>query len=176
MHSYNYRGLLDKVGVKPVVFKSGKFKDMLRGDKANNEIEPEEASMIQSLIDENYNRFKEVVSTGRKNAAKHNKAIGRTLVDNWEAYADGRIFSGKQAYELGFVDELGDFRVAVSRAKKLAGIKNAQLIRYDVMVNLSTLLRRLVGADIGHIRIDTGMNTMSLKTGRMYFLSEYLTP
>ena len=42
MHSYNYRGLLNKVGVRPEVFKSGKFKDMLSGEKNEDEILPEE--------------------------------------------------------------------------------------------------------------------------------------
>ena len=52
MHGYNYRGLLDKIGVRPEVFKSGKFKDMMRGDKAPSEISPEETQMLQNLIDE----------------------------------------------------------------------------------------------------------------------------
>src|SRR4051794_25691139 len=47
LSSYNYRGLMDKVGLKPVVFKSGKFKDMLRGSKTPEEIDPAEQKMIQ---------------------------------------------------------------------------------------------------------------------------------
>src|SRR2546428_583630 len=42
MHSYNYRGLLNKVGVRPEVFKSGKFKDMLSGEKDEEDIPAEE--------------------------------------------------------------------------------------------------------------------------------------
>ncbi|MHB8524213.1 MAG: S49 family peptidase, partial [Limisphaerales bacterium] len=49
MHSYNYRGLLTKVGVRPMVFKSGKFKDMLSGEKTEEEVLPEERAMVQSL-------------------------------------------------------------------------------------------------------------------------------
>ena len=41
------------------------------------------------------------------------------LASDWESYADGRIFSGTEAKRLGFVDELGNFDVAVKRAKKL---------------------------------------------------------
>src|SRR6266404_1750803 len=67
MHSYNYRGLLNKVGVRPEVFKSGKFKDMLSGEKDEEDILPEEKQMVQSLIDETFERFKKVVAEGREN-------------------------------------------------------------------------------------------------------------
>src|SRR5690242_17710082 len=40
MHGWNYRGLMDKVGVMPMTFKSGKFKDMLSGDREPSEIPP----------------------------------------------------------------------------------------------------------------------------------------
>src|SRR5262249_207767 len=42
MHGWNYRGLMDKVGIAPMTYKSGKFKDMLSGDRATNEIPMEE--------------------------------------------------------------------------------------------------------------------------------------
>src|SRR5207249_2637771 len=60
MHSFNYRGLLDKVGLYPQVFKSGKFKDMLSGSKSVNEIDPKEREMIQTMIDETFEKFKSV--------------------------------------------------------------------------------------------------------------------
>jgi protease-4 len=77
MHSYNYRGLLNKVGVMPEVFKSGRFKDMLSGEKNPDEILPEERRMVQSLIDETFDRFKQVVAEGRRNANKEN--IGQRM-------------------------------------------------------------------------------------------------
>src|SRR5216117_3175878 len=102
MHSYNYRGLLNKVGVRPEVFKSGRFKDMLSGEKNEDEILPEEKQMVQALIDETFKKF---VADGRKYAHEHNGSGGRELAERWEDYADGRVLSGKQAYDLGFVDE-----------------------------------------------------------------------
>src|SRR6266516_1658293 len=130
MHSYNYRGLLNKVGVRPEVFKSGKFKDMLSGEKSEDEVLPEEKQMVQALIDETFKKFKQVVADGRKSAHEQNGAEGRALADEWEDYADGRVLSGKQAYELGFVDELGNFATAVERARQLAKIKDANLVQY----------------------------------------------
>ena len=110
MHTWNYRGLLDKLGVLPVVIKSGKYKDMLRGDKSPEEILPEETQMLEALINQTYARFKDVVATGRQDAQNKNKTEGRALAKNWTEYADGRVLSGKEAYDHGFVDELGTFR------------------------------------------------------------------
>src|SRR5436190_15614835 len=68
MHSWNYRGLMDKVGLKPETYKSGKFKDMLSGERNPTDITPEERDMVQSLIDETYSKFKGVVAKGRADA------------------------------------------------------------------------------------------------------------
>ena len=61
MDTWNYRGLMDKVGLAPVTYKSGKFKDMLSGERSTNEIPPEERAMVQGLINETYQKFKNVV-------------------------------------------------------------------------------------------------------------------
>ncbi len=74
MHGYNFRGLMDKVGVRPEVFKSGKFKDMLSPDKREEDITQEERDIIQSMVNETFDKFKSVISEGRANAAKRNSA------------------------------------------------------------------------------------------------------
>ena len=63
------------------------------------------------------------------------------------SYADGRIFSGKQAHELGFVDELGNFDVAVKRAKKLAKVGEANLVKYQPPFAFGNLFRLLGKSD-----------------------------
>ena len=171
MHSYNYRGLLNKVGVRPEVFKSGKFKDMLSGEKDEEDILPEEKQMVQSLIDETFERFKKVVAEGRENASEQNSGEGRHLADNWEDYADGRVLSGKQAYELGFVDELGNFDTAVERARQLAGIKDANLVQYQRPFDLGNLFRLFGESESRAVKIDLGMQLPKLQVGRLYFLS-----
>jgi len=171
MHSYNYRGLLNKVGVRPEVFKSGKFKDMLSGEKDEEDILPEEKQMVQSLIDETFERFKKVVAEGRENASEQNSGEGRHLADNWEDYADGRVLSGKQAYELGFVDELGNFDTAVERARQLAGIKDANLVQYQRPFDLGNLFRLFGESESRAVKIDLGMQLPNLQVGRLYFLS-----
>ena len=171
MHSYNYRGLLNKVGVRPEVFKSGKFKDMLSGEKDEEDILPEEKQMVQSLIDETFERFKKVVAEGRENASEQNNGAGRHLADNWKDYADGRVLSGKQAYELGFVDELGNFDTAVERARQLARIKDANLVQYQRPFDLGNLFRLFGESESRAVKIDLGMQLPKLQVGRLYFLS-----
>jgi protease-4 len=171
MHSYNYRALMDKVGLRPETFKSGKYKDMLSGDRPPEEILPEERQMVQRLIDETYGKFKSVVATGRKSAADRNKGQGRTLTQNWADYADGRILSGTEAYELGFVDEKGNFQDAVKRARTIAGISNANLIEYQQHYDLSDFLRMFGKSEARTIKVDLGMDPPKLQFGQLYFLS-----
>lgn len=181
MHGYNYRGLMDKVGVRPMVFKSGKFKDMLSGDKAIDEVLPEERQMVQQLIDETFSRFKKVVADGRnsdarKSAVSKNGLEVRRLADNWSDFADGRVLSGKQAFELGFVDELGNFDTAIETAQTLAGVKDANLIEYQQPFDLSSLFR-IFGKSEGHsLKIDLGLQLPKLQAGRLYFLSPTMVP
>jgi len=171
MHSYNYRGLLNKVGVRPEVFKSGKFKDMLSGEKDEEDILPEEKQMLQSLIDETFERFKKIVAEGRENANEQNRDEGRHLADDWESYADGRVLSGKQAYDLGFVDELGNFETAVERARQLARIKDANLVQYQRPFDLGNLFRLFGESESRALKIDLGMQLPKLQVGRLYFMS-----
>ncbi len=169
MHSYNYRGLMDKIGVRPDVFKSGKFKDMLSGEKLISP--PEEQAMVQSLVDETFARFKEIVAEGRGWAGSQNKSEGRKLTAKWADYADGRVVSGKQAYDLGFVDELGNFETAVRRAEEIAGINKANLVQYAQPFDIGSLFRLFGEAKTGSlIKIDLGVEMPKLQAGRLYFM------
>jgi protease-4 len=179
MHAYNYRGLMNKVGLRPETFKSGKFKDMLSGEKEpdldklsteDRQTRLEERRMVQDLIDETFNRFKEVVKSGRDNAEKRNRGSGKALSDNWTDYADGRVFSGKQALELGFVDENGNLDVAVSRAKQIAHITNATLIQYREPFDFSSLFRLFGKAETPAMKVDLGISLPRLHAGQLYYI------
>jgi protease-4 len=175
MSTFNYRGLMDKVGLKPNVFKSGKFKDMLRGSKAPEEIDPAEEKMIQDMIMETYAKFKSVVKNGRERAAATNKGDGKALAANWEEYADGRILTGKTAFELGFVDKLGNFQTALDTARQMAGITGkAHVIRYQEPFTLSRLLGMGMSSKAEKsdaVKIDLGLDLPKLQAGRLYFMS-----
>jgi protease IV len=177
MDTFNYRGLMDKVGVSPVVYKSGRFKDMLSGTRSTNEIPPEENALVQSLINEIYGKFKNVVQDGRDSAHALNKgaidadARGRALSTDWKDYADGRVVSGSEALRLGFVDELGDFEAAVKRTEKLAGITNANLIVYEERRDLSDIFRIFGQSQTRTIKVDLGMDLPKMQAGQLYFLA-----
>jgi len=172
METINFRGLMDKIGVEPYVFKSGLYKDMMSGMRSTNEIPAGEHAMVQNLIDETYNQFKSVVAAGRNDAHEKNKNEGRPLALDWANYADGRVLSGTQAYSLGFVDQLGDFQDAVNRAKQIAGIPTANLIEYRERYDISNFLRLLGQTELSHdVKLDVGLNLPKLRVGELYFLS-----
>jgi len=108
MHFSNLEDLLKKIGMKSSVVKSGKYKDI--GSPAR-EMTQEERGIIQGVIDDIYQQFVETVSVNRK--------IPR---EKLEAIADGRIMTGRQALQLGLVDELGNLQRAVDVAANLSGI------------------------------------------------------
>lgn len=174
MHGYNYRGLMDKVGIRPEVFKSGPLKDMLSGDKL--EVSPTERALVQGMIDETFRRFKEVVREGRGWAASQNEGEGKSLARNWEEFADGRILTGRQALQLGLVDELGNLDTALDRILELTGLENYNLVRYEPPFELSGLLRLLGKTEsrASLVKIDLGMDFPRLQAGRMYFLASHL--
>ena len=174
MQGYNLRNLMDKVGVRPMVFKSGKYKDMLSYDKLEEDITPEERRIVQDLIDETFGRFKKIVLEGRNLDRRDKPDDGKALVDNWEDYADGRILSGTQALEQGFVDELGNLDTATNQAMSLVGIPDANLIQYRQPLNLANLFQLFGKSEAKAIKIDLGVDLPKLKSGRLYFLSPLL--
>jgi len=103
----NLSKLLERVGVSFETVKSGLYKDILSPDRALSE---GERKLLQSLIDSSYHQFVEAVATGR--------GLNQETV---RGFADGRVFSGAQALELGLVDVLGDEETARRLAAELAG-------------------------------------------------------
>jgi protease-4 len=109
--------LLDKIGVRGQVIKAGEYKDV---GSPFREMTPQEKKLLQGVIDDVHNQFIEAVVKGRNEAL----AEGRKLLpEEVRAIADGRIFTGRQAYDLRLVDELGDLGDSIRIAGVLAGIK-----------------------------------------------------
>ncbi len=111
----NFEELADKYGYKQVVIKSGEFKDI---GNAFRQITPEEREIFQSLVDESYSEFVDVISSGRG-----------IPEDRVREIADGRIYSGQRARELGLVDSFGGLDEAAAEARELAGIGPATVVR-----------------------------------------------
>lgn len=108
VHMANLEKLLGKVGIQGDVIKSGEHKDMGSPHRA---LTPAERELIQRVIDDVHDQFVEDVAEGRHLP----KDVVRSL-------ADGRIFSGRQARNLGLVDDLGGLWDAVRLAAQLGGI------------------------------------------------------
>ncbi len=104
----NLERLLDKIGVSFKTIKSGPYKDILSFDR---DLTQEEENILQELIDTSYQQFVETVSQGRK-----------LDVETVKTFADGRIFTGQQALELGVVDRLGTEESARRWAAELVGL------------------------------------------------------
>jgi protease-4 len=161
LQSFTFAGLMDKVGVKSYTFKSGKYKDILNPTR---EPTAGESNMVQNLIMEVYDKFVGIVAKERKMDVDELK----------NGLADGRILSGKQAKEAGFIDGLGYFDDAVDKAKELAGIEDAKVVRYVAPFSLRNVLRFLGENDRTKVQIQLSPVTFKLESGKLYFLPAYM--
>jgi protease-4 len=104
----NFGQLLERIGLTPVVIKSGTFKDT---GSPTREMTAQEKALLQGVIDDMHQQFVTAIAEGRK-----------MPIEKVAALADGRIYSGKQAQTKGLVDKLGNFEDAVDWAGQLGGI------------------------------------------------------
>ena len=100
--------LLDKIGIKATSFASGKNKGML---SYNSPLTEEQQKIMQSLVDETYEQFTDIVASSRKMGLKEVKAL-----------ADGRVYSAKQAKDNGLIDAIGTLENAQERMKERLAI------------------------------------------------------
>lgn len=105
----NIEALMDKIGIKATVIKTGKYKD---SGSPVRVLTAEDRAMFQSVIDSTHNQFVKAVASGR-----------RLPEDEVRRIADGRVLSGEQALALKLVDRLGTLQDAIEEAGRLAGIK-----------------------------------------------------
>jgi protease-4 len=125
MESLNVEELLRKLGLRSMVVKSGKHKDLGSPLRPMSE---EEKKLLQGVLDSVHEQFIRAVAEGRK-----------LPVEKIRELADGRIFSGEQARELGLVDELGNLEDTLALAATLAGIRGEPEIMYPERKRFSLL-------------------------------------
>lgn len=128
----NLERLLEKIGVSFKVVKSGPYKDILSFDR---EITEQEKDILQELIDVSYQQFVQTVAEARKLA-----------VETVRSFADGRIFTGQQALQLGVVDRLGTEEDARQWAAELAGL-DPEKTQCFTLEERKPLLNRLVSGN-----------------------------
>ncbi|MBC2181843.1 signal peptide peptidase SppA [Listeria sp. FSL L7-0233] len=158
MQSYDYSELMKKLGVSDNTIKSGEYKDIMSGTRPMTE---DEKKIMQSMIDDSYNEFVKVVAKGRDMPIEQVRKI-----------ADGRIYDGRQAKEIGLIDEFGYQEDALEALKKEEGLSGATVIEYSAPEDFSSLFsvaaQKISGqnADISQLIKLTG----TLKAPRMMYL------
>ncbi len=154
MHYANVEELLKKVGVRSSVIKSGKFKDM---GSPVREMTAEERSLIQGIVDDIYDQFVRTVSENRK-----------IPLSKIVQLADGRVFTGRQAKELGLIDDLGGLQDAVLLAGRLSGMKEKPEIVHG-MKKKTTLWRYLMESMTSAVSEEIRRNSAELR-GAQYLM------
>ena len=105
----NIEELTNKIGVKPVIIKSGKYKDVGSPLRAMN---PEERKLLQNVVDDVHQQFVQAVAKGRGLSVSEVKEI-----------ADGRIMTGQQALKLKLIDEIGGLEKTLELLAKKIGVE-----------------------------------------------------
>lgn len=162
--TYNFTGLLKKIGVEGEVYKSGAMKDMLSPTKART---PEEAAIVQELVNDSYLNFAKIVAESRKLPLE--KVTKGPI-------GDGRVYHGRKALAYGMVDQLGALKEAVLLCEKMTKNREGSLSvkKYkhdpdllDILMSAESPVRNGM-----KVRFDLpGKDTVSgLESGKLYYL------
>lgn len=128
-------GLFEKLGIEMETFASGSNKNMLGIDEP---LTDEQRNIMQSILDEAYEQFVEIVAQGREMS-----------VDEVRLLADGRIYTAKQAEACGLIDGVETFEETLNRALKRTGVDYNQVYYYsyeadqsiwDFLLNISNTI------------------------------------
>ncbi len=115
--------LMQKLGIRMNTIKSSRYKDIASPYRP---MKPEEKDLLKNVIMDVYEQFVQIVADSRGLPA-----------DSVRKIADGRIFTGRQAYEIGLVDTLGTLDDAIRIAADLAGIENTPKLKRQKPKRLS---------------------------------------
>ena len=135
IQGFNAAQLLENIGVDPQTIKTGPYKDLLSPTRA---LTPDGRQLLQDLVDNSYGQFIGAVAQGRQHlrsdigtildeaAIAKRKAMTEVRV---REFADGRVFTGEQAFEAGLIDSLGGIDIAVEHLRTLIGDADLQVSR-----------------------------------------------
>jgi len=137
----NYEELLHKIGLVPIVVKSGEYKDI---GSPVREMKPEEKKILREFAKKIHRQFIKDIVDGRK-----------MDMEKVESIADGRIFTGQESKKFGLVDRLGNLEDAIEWAGRLGGIKGKiatvyakekkySLLKYITDSSAGTLLNHIL--------------------------------
>lgn len=147
MQLSNYEKLMNTIGIKNYSLKSGQFKDIGSPDREMTDAERE---LLMLNVMDMYEQFVEDIQKRRNMDTK-------VLLEQ----ADGRIFTGRRAFELGFVDNLGSRRDAFEEMKKELQLENLELRSFDRKENMFS---KFFGSLEG-FKLQSGVNFLYLYKG-----------
>lgn len=144
----NLSDLYAKLGINRSSIKAGEYKDM--GADYRN-LTPEEQSILQNMVDENYDNFMTIVAENRNLSKEYVASI-----------AEGQIYTGKQAKELKLIDEIGGKDKALDIAAKLGGIGGSYKVVTmtspqsfdDILSSVSSKIGYSIGKGMGSLLED----------------------
>ncbi|MBO4619902.1 MAG: signal peptide peptidase SppA [Victivallales bacterium] len=123
MQSVEASRFMAMIGVQPLTYRSGNFKDMLSPMRPST---PEEDEYLNAMVKQDFREFCQVIANGRP---EHFPTVEDVLN---APFADGRVVSGADALEMHLIDQLGDFDDAVAKARKLAHANDAPVYGYSL--------------------------------------------
>ena len=136
--------LMEKYGITYHSLKAGDYKEI---GSPYTGLSKEEERVLQNTINKIYDYFIEQVSINRNISKSKVKEI-----------ATGMIYLGEEAKDIGLIDDIGDKEFAIKKAKELANITDAELVRYEKKETLLDVLSRIssrsfyfIGKGIGSV-------------------------
>ena len=135
-----YKDLLNKLGIKATAIKTGKFKDTLSPFR---ELTEEEKEYLKETVNEVLEQFIKAILKYRR---------GKISEEKLREIADGRVFTGEKAKELGLVDEIGSLQDAIEKAKELSGYPDAKPL---YIKEEKPLLKKILGGSYEEFKVFT---------------------
>lgn len=126
MQNVDISELADSYGIDFNTIKSGEFKDIM---SPTRKMTTEEEEILQTMIDDLYDDFVDIIVAGRDMSEDVVRDLG-----------DGRVYTGRQAEDLGLVDDLGSLDDTINMLKEDYNLTDARVVEYGININLSQIL------------------------------------
>jgi protease IV len=117
----SFEKMFENLGIDYNTISSGDKKNM--GD-IGRDMSLEEKEIIQEIVNQIFEDFKKAVYENRKDRDRFSN-------EKFQEVTDGRLMSGRTAYEIGLIDEIGNSKKAFEKAKELAGLEDYKIVRVD---------------------------------------------
>lgn len=166
---YDVSGLLEAWHVKDDSIASHKFKQLGSPTrKLGPEDRAEERAILQALVDDSFEGFKEVVRAGRPMFRDNDSAL--------DEVATGQVFTANQALEAGLIDRIGFIEQAIDRAVELAALSPDSVRVVEYQSKSTSVAELLLGSQLtsGTPRGLSLQQMLDLTAPRAYYLSTWL--